>query len=235
MFFGVFFLGLGIALGNLALVRPGAFAVVLFWAALACVLASSGWFLGDPWPYGKRPNGTRNPLLTLLLFPFLLTLWSAWYLVRFTKAEALWNNLAPGIVIGRRLLDREWDLEVDAVIDLTAEFSEPRKIRRHPGYRCRPILDGSVPDDHQFAEWVADAAALDGVVYVHCAEGHGRTALFGAALLLAKGLARDAVDAEKKVLAARPLARMNRAQRRALARFALSSRQTSSDPSQPRP
>ena len=53
VFFGVFFLGLGIALGNLALVRPGAFTVVLMWAACQSFLRGC-----------KSPQQTSNRLIT---------------------------------------------------------------------------------------------------------------------------------------------------------------------------
>ena len=55
---------------------------------------------------------------------------------------------------------------------------------------------------------------LPGDVYIHCAEGHGGTALVATSLLLARGDAQSAGEATALVLERRPLARMNAVQRK---------------------
>jgi protein-tyrosine phosphatase len=59
-----------------------------------------------------------------------------------------------------------------------------------------------------------------GPVYVHCAQGHGRSATFAAAWLLAAGSAKDARDAVEKLRSKRPLVRLTVGQFGALAQFA---------------
>ena len=61
---------------------------------------------------------------------------------------------------------------------------------------------------------IGDSIGLPGDVYIHCAEGHGRTALVATSILLARGDAQSAGEAIARVLEQRPLARMNAAQRK---------------------
>ena len=61
-----------------------------------------------------------------------------------------------------------------------------------------------------------EVSALPGEVYVHCAEGHGRTALVAAAILLVRGKAATSDEAVQLVLESRAKAHMNRQQRQAL-------------------
>src|SRR3569623_1658332 len=49
-----------------------------------------------------------------------------------------------------------------------------------------------------------NVAALDGPRYVHCAQGHGRSAALVAAVLIARGLAADVDAAERQMTHARP-------------------------------
>ena len=65
----------------------------------------------------------------------------------------------------------------------------------------------------QIARTIMD---LPGDVYIHCAEGHGRTALVATSLLLARGDVQSAEEANAWVLDRRPLTRLNAAQRKTL-------------------
>ena len=91
---------------------------------------------------------------------------------------------------------------------------ESSRIRQGRNYWTFPILDGS-PSTPEALEQVARAIMdLPGDVYIHCAEGHGRTALVATSLLLARGDVRSADEAVALVLERRPLARMNASQRK---------------------
>jgi protein-tyrosine phosphatase len=80
-------------------------------------------------------------------------------------------------------------------------------------------MDAGVPDGPRFRAAVETAAAFPGRVYVHCAQGHGRTGLFAAAVLLARGAAATPAEAVARVRAVRPGVRLKPAQRRWLARW----------------
>ena len=137
-----------------------------------------------------------------------------WHLSRALRRESPFNELVEGITIGRRLLPGEYPEGIESVVDLTAEFPESSRIRQGRIYRAFPILDGS-PSTPAALEQIARAIMdLPGDVYIHCAEGHGRTALVATSLLLARGDVRSSSEAAALVLERRPLARMNTTQRK---------------------
>jgi protein-tyrosine phosphatase len=109
--------------------------------------------------------------------------------------------------------------EVSRVIDLTAEFPAPRGLRSREGYRCVPMLDAFVPDEGTLFALVKEILEAPGTVLVHCAQGHGRSALV-AAVLLARGLCVEPADAEAFIRRARPGARLHPEQRAFLTRLA---------------
>jgi hypothetical protein len=180
------------------------------WPALAFVVVAAGYATLGPRVFGKRPDGTLPAANVALLLPFLLLAWAIWHVRRLVPLEPAWHEVTPGLLLGRRLLGRELP-GVGLVVDFTSEFAEPRAVRSHPGYRCLPTLDACAPHDpERFRALVAEVAAFDGRVYVHCANGHGRSAVFAAAVLVARGL--EFKEALRTVRAARPSVRLNRVQ-----------------------
>jgi len=199
--------------------------IALIWTGLACLMASIAWLLPTRtgqsnhrvrWIFGKRADGTRAQWSTILLLPFLGPVWAYWHIRRPRLEEAPWHELLPDLVIGRRLLDSEFDLEVDHIVDLTCEYTADPQQRRHPGYLCLPIVDGTAPPVVVLQQYVAKLQQLEGRIYLHCAEGHGRTGTVAAALLLARGAAADVDDALAQIISARPKARLYAGQLRVL-------------------
>ncbi|MHB8865285.1 MAG: phosphatase domain-containing protein [Pirellulaceae bacterium] len=102
--------------------------------------------------------------------------------------------------------------DIEIVVDLTCEFSEPRTIRSARRYIAFPMLDAATLPSRSLAEFVCCLAVEDGRMFIHCAQGHGRTGLITALLLVAKGDVQNADDALLKVQASRPFVRLNAAQ-----------------------
>jgi protein-tyrosine phosphatase len=80
-------------------------------------------------------------------------------------------------------------------------------------YLCVPTLDALTPSDSIARQAIDRIARSDGPVYIHCAQGHGRSAAFAAAVLIRRGLARDVEEAERLLVTKRPGVRLNRRQR----------------------
>lgn len=212
---------------------------VLGAAWLAYGLLQGGWFLIAAWlgtnflllgiahakcwhaVFGKGMDGTL-PLWSWLLFlPLHLLTYIAWRAVfMLTRAPAT-SEVTPQLVVGRRLLASEFanlaDRGVANVVDLTAEFQEPSVIRQHSAYRPLPILDGSAPDARSMYGFVQ--SLRPGLTYIHCAQGHGRTALVAAAFMITSGIASDEVEATKMLKTVRPRVRLNRCQRACLREY----------------
>jgi protein-tyrosine phosphatase len=111
-----------------------------------------------------------------------------------------------------------------AVLDLAAEFAAPHPFRTLPHYYSVPVLDAAAPSAAQLratTAWLIDRVKA-GPVFVHCALGHGRSALAAAAYLVATGLAPDPRAAVARVKAVRPKAKLTEPQWVELAAFAKS-------------
>ena len=198
----------------------GGWGWVLLWPAVSFALVAAAYAGVGPRVFGKRPDGTLRPVHLVALLPFLAFASGVWHVLRLTGGKPAWHEVAPGLYLGRRVFAGELPSGVGLVVDLTAEFVEPAAVRTGREYRSLPVLDALPPDEARFAALVAEVAAFPGPVYVHCARGHGRSGLFVAAVVLARGLAATPADAVKRVRGARPGVRLKKGQARLLERVA---------------
>lgn len=198
----------GAALAGAGAVREPA----LWWPAVCLGVVAAAYAGLGPRPFGKRPSGARSQLATAVLAPYLLVAWAVLLGLRL-RDEPSYAEVRPGLFVGRRpLRARELPPGVSLIIDLTAEFAGVRP----PGvdYVCLPTLDGSAPADvGPVRALVARIRRHEGVVYVHCAAGHGRSVAIVAGVLLAEGRARTLEDAMRAIRRVRPGAGLSRSQR----------------------
>ena len=81
------------------------------------------------------------------------------------------------------------------------------------------VLDLTFPDLETLdkaASFVVSRLAAGGVVYVHCAQGYGRSAVAAAAALLALDPKRTVEEVGETILAVHPRVRLNRERARRL-------------------
>lgn len=197
-----------------ALLTPAPWRWLPAWSATALAAIAAISLRADPRWLGKRADGTQAPLATAALAPFLLALWSYWHVRRPLWSEQAGHQLLPDLCIGRRLLGHELapverllGARFDHIVDLTCEYREARALRQHPSYVSLPIVDGCAPSAAQLARIVQRVLALPGRKFLHCAMGHGRTAMVAGAVLLVRGVATDVDDALRRIRAVRPKAR----------------------------
>jgi protein-tyrosine phosphatase len=157
----------------------------------------------------------------LLFAPHLGLIHGVWHAKRLVSRERPFDRIGDGLIVSRRLLDGEVPSGVTAVVDLAAEFPETPALRSK-GYRSLPVMDGDIPAAGELEILLAGLPGDGGVVLIHCAEGHGRSATVAACLLLRRGMAGNAEEAMAIVTAARPLARLLPPQRAFVERFARS-------------
>jgi hypothetical protein len=192
---------------------------LVVWPATSVTAVGLGYLALGPGVFGKRADGTLAPLPTLILFPYHVV---AWLRLRLPgqKSRAAWNEVAPGLFLGRRLKDAsELPDGTRLVVDLTAEFRASPGIRERCTYRTLPTLDTMAPTVETARPLVEEAANTDGPVYVHCAAGHGRSAAIAAAIVLQRGLAPDAESAIRMLKTARPKVWLHPGQRRLVEAF----------------
>ncbi len=186
------------------------------WPATAFFVVGLGYLRFGARVFGKRDDGTLPASTRLLLLPYLLVAWGIWSLIRLGP-ERCWDRVAPGVYLGRRPYPRELPPDVKLVVDLTSEFARSIPKSSPIEYLCLPILDASMPSVSELDALVRRVAAHAGPVYIHCAQGHGRSAVVAGALLVSRGIARDALDAESLMKSIRPGVHMSRLQRERLA------------------
>lgn len=185
------------------------------WLAVTFTVAGLAYFLGRPAWMGKRLNGTFSSVRAVVMFPYLLLAVVASF-VRRLSSEPAWNEVAPNIFVGRRISGAALPPNTTAVVDLTCEFAEPADVRAGRVYRCLPTLDGCASDPTAFAALAREVAAWEHRTYIHCAVGHGRSAAMAAAVMVLRGQAKDADDAEAIMRRARPGIELKPAQKRLL-------------------
>jgi hypothetical protein len=155
---------------------------------------------------GKR--GGRVSPRALVVLPYLLAFRIACRLMGWWRGPDRPTRVAPRLWVGGRIGTATLPPGVTTVVDLVAEYGAARGIRGLAGYRSLPVLDGGFPADLDDAVALVCevAAVITGDVLVHCDSGRGRAPTFAAAVLVARGLARDAGDALAIVRAERPVA-----------------------------
>jgi len=195
---------------------------VALWPGLNFLALSVIYGFNRPLWLGKRHDGRMSRLHSLVLFPFFGFIWTIWRIFSVVTPEPSSHEVAPGLHLGRRPLAGQLPVGTDLIVDLTAEF---------PSYRSPGVtvisaraLDARAPTDEDLDAVVTCAAAHPGVVLIHCAAGHGRSALVAALVLVRRGLTPDLESAEQLLKSIRPAVRLHAPQRRAgeaaLARFA---------------
>ncbi|WP_437528285.1 hypothetical protein WME79_44650 [Sorangium sp. So ce726] len=214
MRYGSLFIALSASLLWLA-VMVGDAGLALLWPALSFALVGAAYLARQPALLGKRVDGTLAWWACLLFAPYFLLTWSIWHGERLLGREDCANEVVPGLWVGRRPCGQELPEGVRVIVDMTAEFPAAAAMRRHPGYLCMPVLDGTAPEVGALRGLIHRLHGKE-AIYLHCASGHGRSATIAAALLLSRGLAANVSEAEAQLRLRRPGIRLNAAQRRAL-------------------
>ena len=217
MRFGILFSCAATLLLLLAVVH-GEWHSLAIWPAGSLAIVSLGYFWIGPQVYGKTKDGRLSSFNTVLLLPYLLYVWCIWHLIRCFKSENAFDQLTDSIIIGRRLLSHELPDGVDHVVDLTCEFPEPAQLVERD-YHSLQILDGHIPTAEQLHDWANQISNLSGTIYIHCAEGHGRTGLVAASVLIQTGLVSTPQEAIELLQSKRPLVKLSLPQRAALEDF----------------
>jgi hypothetical protein len=197
----------------------------LVWVAVSFALVCAAYAGAGPSVLGKRVDGELPGWSMLLNGPFLLFGLASMRFVRAAEVDDAWNEVGPGLLLGRRPTrldaDRFRGAQVAAILDLCAELPITRARSGRERYRSMPVLDGEAPTPEQLSDAIAwiDAQRAAGPVYVHCALGHSRGATVAAAWRLAHGLDPGPVEAEAELRRIRATVELSEPQRSALQRY----------------
>ncbi len=205
---------LSAVLGGLS---PSPAAWFLGWTSVSCALSAAAYVANRPGIYGKR-GGLLVWWRALPTAIFLGAFRIACALMRRARRHPITSEVAPGVWVAGRVDSSQLPEGVDFVIDLVAEFPEPRTVRNRTGYRFLPVLDGGVPrQEAPVLALLDELADPHTTVLVHCDSGMGRAPTFAALVLLRRGLANDVDDALAMIERARPFIHLGSADRAFLA------------------
>lgn len=179
------------------------------WISLNALLLSFAYFINWPGVFGKGDVGAPRWFLVLLMSPALLFTQVAWQLQNIISRTPIFNEVAPGLYVGRRCAQSSLPSGVIVVVDLTAEFLVPLSLA--PGIRniLLPTLDGCPPSQRICLKVLEEISTNYPQVYVCCANGHGRSVTFMAALLGQIGKCHTSSEALRMIQSARPTASPN--------------------------
>jgi protein-tyrosine phosphatase len=198
--------GLGAAIAFAFVLVSWPWGALLVWPAAALAIISLGYFRFGSRVFWKEAGRLHWSARAILIPGLLGQQLSLTYYRRQCRA---WDEVTPSLWIGRVLNHREANeavrAGVTAVLDLTAEFSEPEPLRSLT-YCNVPILDLTAPTIRQLRQMVEfiETESARGIVYVHCKIGYSRTAAATAAYLLQTGKAETVAEAAELLRQARP-------------------------------
>ena len=160
---------------------------------------------------GSEAAGTIWLPAVLALLPALLSQWAFWlarHLVSLPLVgERPYDAVAEGIYVGRWPIrfPSEFPAHCPNVVDLTAELPARADVIRGRRYACVPALDCTMPLPGALIAAAATVGGWPGGVYVHCANGHGRSACFAALLMVLRGESATWRAAVEQMKTVRPL------------------------------
>lgn len=191
-------------------------AVLVIWFGVGLLSSGFALLLDAPRLYCKRSDGTLPAAIWLHLGGWLAIYRGNWLLKQafcLRVEDRAFDRVAPQLLIGRLLAELpvcKGEPEVDMVVDVTCEWTETEALRGVPQYVPFPVVDTTRPtvsDTLRIADTVVRHLENPGAgsVYIHCANGYGRSAVVMAAVLLARGTCDTPEEAMDLVQAARPV------------------------------
>lgn len=156
--------------------RPITF--LYLWPLINCSTLSVAYGLNKPqFILGKQSDGSINPVLLFINFPWLAITWTIFHLQIKLSSEDFMNQIGDSNYwISNRPFKNDDLSQFDLIIDLTCEFV---KYKTTCEYLCLPNLDGM-----PLTNFNIDQNLETKKILIHCANGHGRSSIFLTNILL---------------------------------------------------
>lgn len=199
---GVLFCLLGLLLAAMPRLYGGGWTFTLLWPALNLLILGIAYMQRDAAVFGKRSDGSLSPLRVVLFLPYLLFTWAVWHVCRLLPEPAA-QQINNKLTVGRRLFGNERPPKITTILDMTSEFAEPASVRHGVRYVNLPTLDACAPKADTLVTAIRDLQPEEHV-FIHCAQGHGRTGLAAIALLLHRGEVSDIEEGLSLLRSIRP-------------------------------
>ena len=165
---------------------------MLLWPALNLVCLAYAYAANQAQILGKKPDGRLRTGAVLVYLPYFALTWLCWSAYVRLLSEAWSHEVAPGIWVGRRPSPQHIPPNA-LVVDMTAEFPAHSKLRAPGDLMVLPTLDARSPGSAILMDYAQTLSEQTRPIYVHCAQGHGRSATLAAVILVIRG---DAISIE---------------------------------------
>ncbi len=175
---------------------------LLFWLILNLIVMTTAYALNNPkLILAKKRDGSINYFLLSINLPWLLFSWIVFFLQMLISKEHRVDSIIENQIFIASKPARNFDYSAyDIVVDLTAEFLKTDI--EESKYISYPNLDGM-----PLSNLCEDVTIFQNKrVLIHCANGHGRSALFVAILLKDLNLVDTLYNGLEKVKKNRRLA-----------------------------
>ncbi|MBB6431222.1 phosphatase domain-containing protein [Algisphaera agarilytica] len=192
-------------------VRFWPYGIILIWFGLCCIVLGFAYLRPGLNLFCKTDTGRIPLYMSVIAFPYLAFTYVVWRVNVGLVSESALIVIDDNLIVGRRLFPHELPRQVTHVVDLTTEFSEPSGVVERVAYQHLPIMDGHVPLRDRLLQTLEELPE-DAVVYIHCAQGHGRTGLVAMALLFLRGEIASVSEGISLLQSKRPGIRLNSAQ-----------------------
>ncbi len=183
------FFTLGLLIGMTPWLYGCGWTWIILWLAIDMLMLGVAYARRDASVFGKRADGTLSPERVLLFLPYLLFTWGVWRLT-LCLPEPKTHQINDKLTVGRRLQKHERLDGITTILDMTAEFAEPAAVREGVRYIALPTLDACAPNAEVLTATIGELKP-DDHVFIHCAQGHGRTGVAAIALLLHRGVVKE--------------------------------------------
>ena len=202
MKFTLFFLFLTLYTTWLLLTLVSPLKYLLLWLIVNLIVMTTAYALNNPkFILAKKEDGSVNYFLLLINLPWLLFSWFVFYVQMLMSRENRVDEVVNSSIFIASKSARNFDYSsYDVVVDLTAEFLKAKV--GGATYISYANLDGM-----PLSKLYEDVSIFQNKkVLVHCANGHGRSALFVAKLLKDLGKVESYEEGLLRVKQSRPLA-----------------------------
>ena len=202
--FGVLMAAISFVFAYAGLALQG-FGYILLWPAIDffllswayCFKGSSGHVL-----MGKNEETGQIGWANFLLFlPWHALYYASWRIKHLLRGEHVYDSVGHGMYVGRLPIHfpEHFPVDCQVIVDLTGEMSAVKASLKGRRYYNAGCIDRLMPDP----------VALEGIartllkeredvgMYIHCANGHGRSGVFAAIMLVSRGVVEDLDDAKK--------------------------------------
>ena len=112
----------------------------------------------------------------------------------------------------KRAFSNELPSQVETIVDLAAEFPAPKRVKDNFHYFSFPMLDAAALNTEMMLNLLTALKGNNSNLYIHCDQGHGRSATVVAVVLVLKGFADSLVNAEQIIKSKRPKVNIHKEQ-----------------------